>query len=170
MAEDVNDRVRGEWKDDSTPFERVLTVLKRTYEAQSADEIASRALTTPTTARKHLQQLSDSGFAEITAEPDRNATLYRRSNESLILERASDIIDEMDTDTVVDRIGEMQADINRYREQFGVESPEDAAIRGADVNQEALRDWQTTRRNLAITRAALALINAEQEYRAAAGV
>lgn len=170
MTEDVNERVRAEWKDDTTPFERVLTVMKRTYEAQSADEIAVRALTTPTTARKHLQQLADSGFVEITSSPDRDATLYRRSNESLILERARDIIDEMDTDTVVDRIGEMQSDINRYREEYGVESPEDAAIRGADVDHETLRDWQTTRRNLGITRAALALIEAEEDYRAAAGV
>lgn len=169
MTDDVNEQVRAEWREETTPFERVLAVMKRTYEPQSADETATRALTTPTTARKHLQQLADSGVVKPTAEPGRDATLYRRSKESLILEQARDILDEMDAETLATRIGEIQSQINEYRAEFGVDSPEEAAVRGVDIDQQTLREWQTTRRNLGIARAALAVSEAEETYYATAG-
>lgn len=161
VPDDVNELVTSEWTDETTPFERVRTVMKRTYDPQSADEIASRARTTPTTARKHLRQLAESGFVETTSNPERDATLYRRSNESLVLEQARDLLEEVDSDDLVARIAAMQADIRTYREELGVDSPEDAVLRDADVDQETLRDWQTTRRNLGFAKVALALSEAE---------
>lgn len=157
----VNESVKAEWKEETTPFERVRTVMKRTYEPESADEVAERALTTPTTARKHLKQLAESGFVEETSVPEREATLYRRSTESLILEQARDILDEVDMDTLVSRINEMQREISNYRAEFDAESPEDLVLAETEIDQDALRSWQTTRRNLDIAKAALALGNAE---------
>lgn len=154
---DVNERVTAEWTAETTPFERVRAVTKRTYEPRSAAEIAERARTTPTTARKHLRQLADSGFVEEAATPDRDGTLYRRSAESVVLEQARDVLDEVGHDELVARIGEMRAEIDAYREEFDADSPEDAVLRDVDVDSGTLRDWQTTRRNLGIARAALAL-------------
>lgn len=160
-VDNVNEAVVSEWVEDTTPFDRIRTVMKRVYDAQSAAEIADRARTTPTTARKHLQQLAKSGFVEVTSESGRDATLYRRSSESLVLEQARDILAETDTETLVARINEMQAEIDTYREEFAVESPEDTALRDVDIDPETLRDWQTTRRNLGIAKAALAFSEAE---------
>lgn len=162
---DVNERVESEWSDETTPFERVRAVMKRTYESRSANEIATRARTTPTTARKHLQQLDESGFVETVSEPQRDATLYRRSSESLVLEQARDILDRADDETLLTRIGEMQDDIRAYREKSGVDSPEDAALLDADVDRSTLRDWRTTRRNLGFAKVALALSEAEAAVR-----
>ncbi|WP_115862487.1 DUF7342 family protein [Halorussus litoreus] len=160
-GEDVNEHVVDEWVEATTPFERVRTVMKRTYEAESAPTIAERARTTPTTARTHLQQLADSGFVdEVPASG--GTTVYERSNESLVLEQAHDILDATSTERLVDRIGEMREEIRAYRNELDADSPEDAAIRDCDVDSETLREWQTTRRNLDIAKAALALSQAEE--------
>ena len=161
FTDNVNGTVRADWTDETTPFERVRTVMKRTYHPQSAGDIADRAETTSTTARKHLQQLADSGFVETTSTPEHEATLYNRSNESLVLEQARDILDRVDRDELATRVNEMHDDLQSYREEYGVESPEDAALLEADIDQETLQNWQTTRRNLGFAKVALALADAE---------
>lgn len=160
-GEDVNEAVKAEWEAETTPFERVRTVMKRTYEPQSADQIASRALTTPTTVRKHLEVLVEDGFVTATSEPGRSATLYRRSSESLVLEQARDILSEMGKEELASRINELQAEIKRYRDETGVDSPEDVALEDVEIDRGTLREWQTTRRNLDIAKAALAIGQAE---------
>lgn len=160
-GEDVNEAVRANWKDETTPFERVRTVMKRTYESQSADEIAERALTTPTTARKHLDVLVGDGFVSATSEPGRTATLYRRSAESVVMEQAHDILREVGTEELASRISELQSEIQRYREETGVDSPEDVALEDVEIDRGTLQAWQTTRRNLDIAKAALAIGQAE---------
>lgn len=164
-TDDVNEVVEAEWTDETTPFDRVRTVMKRTYEPQSADEIADRARTTPTTARKHLRQLEESGFVETVSTEERDAALYRRSNESLVLEQAHDILDQVGTDELVTSITEMHDEIHEYRAALDVESPEDAALQGTDIDRSTLRDWQTTRRNLGFAKVALALMEAEGAVR-----
>ena len=135
--------------------------MKRTYKPQSTDEIADRARTTPTTARKHLRQLEKSGFVETVSSEGRAATLYQRSNESLVLEQAHDILDQAGREELVTGIAEMQDEIRDYRARFNIESPEDAVLLDADIDPSTLRDWQTTRRNLGFTKVALALMEAE---------
>lgn len=159
--EDVNEAVRADWKEDTTPFERVRTVMKRTSEPHSADEIADRALTTPTTARKHLEVLLEDGFVTATSKPGRSATLYRRSSESLVMEQARDILREMGTEELVTRISELQSEIQRYREETGVDSPEDVALEDVEIDRGTIQEWQRTRRNLDIAKAALAIGQAE---------
>lgn len=63
----------------------------------------------------------------------------------------------MDHDRLVERVDEMQAEIREYQERFGADSPEDAALRDAKIDAEALREWKTTRRNLSFGEVALAL-------------
>lgn len=159
--DDVNERVVAEWVEETTPFERVRTVMKRTYEPQPVREIADHARTSEKTARKHLRQLAEGGFVEETAAPEQSGALYRRSPESLVLEQAHDILDEVDSNTLVERISEMQTRIREYREASGADSPEDAAVRGRDVDEDTVQDWQTTRRNLGFARVALAVSEAE---------
>jgi DNA-binding transcriptional ArsR family regulator len=132
--------------------------MKRMYELQSADEISDRARITPTTARKHLRQLEESGLVEVVSSEGQEATLYKRSDESLVLEQVHDILDHIGREELISRITEMHDDIHGYRVELGVESPEDAALMGADIDQSTLHDWQTTRRNLGFAKVALALM------------
>lgn len=155
--EDVNETVEADWEAKTTPFERVRTVMERTYQPQSAEEIAGRASTTPATARKHLDIHLADGFVTTSSKPDRNATLYKRSAESLVLEQARDILRELDTEELADRITDLQAEVREYREETGADSPEDASLENVEVDRETFQAWLTTRRNLDVAKAALAI-------------
>lgn len=144
--EDVNEAVRADWEAETFTFERVRTVMKRTYDPQAANEIASRALTTPITARKHLGLLLEDGFVTATSEPGRSATLYRRSAESLVLEQARDILRKLDTEELADRITGLQAEVREYRADIGADSLEDAVLEDVEVDRETFQTWRTTRR------------------------
>lgn len=173
---DVNEAVSEEWESETTPYERIRQVISHTYEPVSAAAIAETARTSPKTARKHLSTLVDEGF--VASEPGENgATLYRRSPESLVLEQAADILDRVSTAQLAARVEEMRETLREYRAEYGVESPEELTVEQTthalsraddsetgerEIDPEARRDWQTTRRNLAFANAALAIATAER--------
>lgn len=158
--EDVNERVTDEWVDDTTPFERVYGIVRRTHESQSASEIGDRARISPTTARKHLRTLADAG--EVVTEQDGQTTLYRRSETAIVTEHAQHLLDERTTDEIASGIADMKAKIRSWRDEYDVETPEEFAreldVADADADHGGvLAEWQTTRRNLALAQAALAI-------------
>ncbi|WP_311172578.1 helix-turn-helix domain-containing protein [Halobellus ordinarius] len=158
--DDVNDRAVDEWVAETTPFERVHSVVRRTYDPQSAKEISDRARVSPTTARKHLRTLADVG--EVVTEEDGRTTLYRRSKTAIVTEHAQQLLAERTTEEIASGIADMKAELRSWREEHGVESPEAFAreldVGDADTEHGAvLREWQTTRRNLALAEAALAI-------------
>ncbi|QPV63216.1 winged helix-turn-helix transcriptional regulator [Halosimplex litoreum] len=163
---DVNEAVEAEWVDETTPFERVYEVVRRTYEAESADELADRARVSPTTARKHLRTLTDAG--EVTTTEDGGTTLYRRSETAIVTEHAQTLLQERSPEAISTGIAEMKATIRGWREEYGVDSPEEFAreLAVADADGEhgsVLTEWQTTRRNLALAQAALAIADAQRD-------
>ena len=160
---DVNERVETEWVEETTPFERVREVMKRTYEPQPISEIAARARTSENTARKHLDHLADEGFVVETASHETGGVSYKRSSESLVLEQAVRIRSEVDSPTLASRVAEIQQTVRAYREEYDAESPEDAVRSDTGIDSETLQTWQTTQRNLNFARVALAVSNAEQD-------
>ena len=170
---DINDAVGEEWEAETTPYERVRHVIAHTYAPVSADTVASDARTSPKTARKHLNALATEGFAT-TATGEHGGTTYRRSPESLVVEQAADILEHVSTDELVTRIAELREQLNNYRTEYGVESPEEVIVEQTnqtlsesesaqpDIDAETIREWQTTRRNLAFANAALSIANAER--------
>lgn len=157
---DVNERVTREWKADTSPGERVRTVMKRTYDSQSVTTIAERALTSETTARKHLDILTEDGFVEAVSPPDERGTWYKRAPRSVVLERAQQILDSVDIETLSARVRELRETVRAFEEQTGAESPRAAAIDEVELDTEDMTEWQTARRNLKLARAALALADA----------
>jgi predicted ArsR family transcriptional regulator len=160
--DDLNERVTEEWKADTTPGERVRTVLKRTYDPQSVATVAERALTSETTARKHLEVLAEDGFAEAVSLPDERGTWYRRAPRSVVLERAQQLLDSTDSKTLSRRITDLRETVREFRERTGAESPHAAVVADTDLDATALTEWQTARRNLKLARAALALADATE--------
>jgi DNA-binding transcriptional ArsR family regulator len=159
---DVNERVTEEWKVDTSPGERVRTVMKRTYDPQSAATIAERALTSETTARKHLDTLAEDGFVEAVSPSDERGTWYKRAPRSVVLERAGQILDSVDVETLSARVMELRETIQEFEEESGAESPRAAAIADTELDRTAMTEWQTARRNLKLARAALALADATE--------
>lgn len=170
--DDVNEAVGDEWEAETTPYERVREVISRAYTPLSAATAAEMARTSPKTARKHLTALADEGYVT-TAAGENGATTYRRSPESLVVEQAADILDHLSTDELTARIADLRDQLAEYRDQYGVESPEELLVEQTnqtlnteigddEIDAETLQDWQTTRRNLAFANAALSIANAER--------
>ncbi|WP_206425097.1 winged helix-turn-helix domain-containing protein [Halosimplex salinum] len=162
---DVNEAVEAEWIEETTPFERVHDVVKRTYEAEPADEVADRARVSPTTARKHLRTLADAG--EVTTTQEGRTTRYRRSETAIVTEHAQSLLAERTPEEIATGIADMKATMQEWREEYGVESPEEFArelnvVDADDEHSALLREWQTTRRNVALAQAALAIAEASR--------
>lgn len=155
--EDVNERVKIEWKHDTSTFDRVKSVMHTAYEPMSTATVARKALTEEEITRKHLRSLAEFGYVTETVSTDSKDTLYRRATDSLALEQARRILDEMDTDTLSMRVLNMRKELREYGNRFGTNSPEEAVKANASIEEETLQMWQTTRRNLAFAEIALAL-------------
>jgi DNA-binding MarR family transcriptional regulator len=157
---DVNDVVVEEWIEETTPFERIYEIIRRTYEPTSASQIADRARVSATTARKHLRTLVDAG--EVTTAQNGQTMRYRRSETGIVTEHAQSLLAERTPEEIASGIAEMKGQIQEWRDEHGVDSPEELAreldIEDADSDAGALlSDWQTTRRNLALAQATLAI-------------
>ena len=168
----VNEAVGEEWEAETTPHERVREVISRTYTPVSAGTVADTARTSPKTARKHLDTLNNEGFVT-TGTGENGGTTYRRSPESLVVEQTADILGHVSTDELLSRISEMREQISEFQAEHGVESPEELLVEqtnrtlseaatNRELDAETLREWQTTRRNLAFANAALSIANAER--------
>lgn len=159
-SHDVNDIAVGEWVTETTPFERVNEVISQIYEPTSAGEIADRARVSATTARKHLRTLVNAG--EVTTSQDGQTTSYRRSETAIVTEHAQALLSEQTPEEIAAGITEMKTQLQAWRDEYGVDSPEEFAreldVTDADTDHGALlTEWQTTRRNLALAQAALAI-------------
>lgn len=166
----VNEEVKAEWKEETTTFQRVKSVISREYEGKTAAEIAEDALVSETTARGHLEDLVDDGFVEKTTDGENGASLYMRSWESYVFEQAQDIVEHADSDELLEKVGEMENEIEDYRTETGLDSPEDIAWSDADVDEGTLLQWRTTRRNLSFVKVAIALDKAGDVVRPQAKV
>lgn len=170
---DVNEAVGQDWEAETTPYERVREVISRAYTPLSADTVAGDARTSPKTARKHLNALADEGYV-VTTTSENRGTYYRRSPESLVVEQAADILANVSTDELRGRVSEMRERISDFQAEYSVESPEElvvdrtnqslseAAAGHEELDADMIREWETTRRNLAFANAALSIANAER--------
>lgn len=170
--DDVNERVEDEWTERTTPYERVREIVSHTYAPASAEEIADEALTSPKTARKHLETLASDGFV-VTAPGETGGTRYRRSPDSLVVEQAADLLSELSVDELEVRASEMRETLREFQETYDAQSPDELSVGlsnealgqpserpGSDP--DAATEWRTTRRNLALVNAAVSIANARK--------
>lgn len=164
---DINERVTEEWKEETTPFERIYEVLEQTHDGQSAAEIAERALVSEPTARRHLDALVTTGFAA-TAQ-DGRTTLYRRDDDRVLMTRIHELRDQATRDEILDGIRRMKTEIRDYEARYDALSPEELARQLSTEANEEWEDvtaWKTTRQNLAVAQAALAYDEASKQLTA----
>ncbi|WP_135855134.1 winged helix-turn-helix domain-containing protein [Halorussus salinus] len=155
--DDINEQVKADWKNDTTPFERVYEIIEQTHDGQSAAEIAGRALVSEPTARRHCKTLVNTGFAE--TDHDNQTTLYRRNSDRILMSRIRELRDEANRTELLEGIKDMKAEIRDYEDRYDVVSPEELAQKlDADETDgwNDLTAWKTTRQNLAVAQAALA--------------
>ena len=172
LFDDVNKEVVEEWKQETSPYTRIREIISHAYTPQPVASIATRAHVSEKTARKHLNTLADDGFVS-TQPGDHGATLYSRSSESLVVEQATDILEELSVAELRERVSELRSTIRDFQEKYDAESPEELSVKAADealttqnVDHDQvdadLLEWETTRRNLAFTNAALSISSAKR--------
>lgn len=165
--DDINEFVKEEWKADSTPFERVYTILEDMREGSSAAEIAERALVSEPTARRHLKSLERTGFA--STEQDGRTTLYKRDEDQIVMRRIHELRDEVTREELIEGIKDMKREIHEFEMEYDAVSPEELARQLSSEDAEAWDDvslWKTTRQNLAIAQATLAYNEAREQLTA----
>ena len=120
-----------------------------------------------------LNALANEGFV-VTATGEHGGTTYRRPPESLVVEQAADILEQVSTDELTTRIAEMRDQLSSYQSEYSVDSPEELAVEQTnqalsesasaqrDIDAETIQEWQTLRRNLAFANAALSIANAQR--------
>lgn len=170
--DDVNEEVVKEWKQETSPYTRIREIIGHAYTPQPVASIATQAHVSEKTARKHLNTLAADGFVS-TQPGDHGATLYSRSSESLVVEQATDILEELSVAELRERVSELRSTIRDFQETYDAESPEELSVKAADetlttqnVDHDQvdadLLEWKTTRRNLAFANAALSISSAQR--------
>lgn len=154
---DPNEVAAQQWTAETSGFERVEAVIEQAEAPLSAAELADEAYVSEPTARKHAQKLVDYGVAATVQ--DGRTTRYIRDETHVILDRVRTLQADHTREELVDGIGEMKAEIAAYRDEHGVESPDELAIELEGTETAAWHDvseWMTTERNLALAETALA--------------
>jgi len=152
---DINERATDAWVEETTSRERIRTVLEETTEFATAAEIADRALTSEPTTRKYVEELVADGIG-ITTQ-DGRTTRYKRNESHQIDERIADLREATSREELIESIREMKTQLQAYRDDYGVDGPEELAIE-LDAGDDGWADvgrWRATRRNLAVAQAAL---------------
>lgn len=164
--DDINEHVEAEWKAETTPFERIYEVIEGTHEAQSAAEIADRALVSEPTARRYLETLVNTGFAATVR--DGRTTRYKRDEDRILMTRIRELRESASRDDLLEGIRRMKAELWEYEDEYEAISPEELArnLSGDDDGWDDVTTWKTTRRNLAVAQAALAYDEASDQLAA----
>ena len=154
---DVNEAVVEEWKDETTAFERIVSVIDVTTEPAFASEIAERAAVSEPTVRKHLQSLASVGRVD-TLDASRGVQ-YRRSPSMLAMRRISVLHDQYSKEELQQGIVDLREKIQTLREKYGANDPDDLATTLA-ADSDGWTDvsrWRSLEENLDIAKAALSL-------------
>ena len=155
---DINEAVLEEWLESTTKFERVREILLSTTTPQYAKTIAERARVSEPTARKHLEALTAAGFGEaVTTGRGRQ---YKRSRQTVAMQRISEIHRELTRNDLVAGIRELRSRIREYQEEFDASDPDDLAFQlESDTAEgwEVVAAWRGAENDLEVAKAALAL-------------
>jgi len=152
---DINEQVIDEWKSSTTARERVKEILEETTTYSKVSTIADRARVSEPTTRKYLNELVEEGIG--TTDQDGRTTLYIRNQARLVDRRLEELRTTCSHQELVEGIQEMKESIATFRATYDVESPEDLVIElePGDEGWSDVGQWQSTRRNLAIAKAAI---------------
>ena len=153
----VNEAVIEEWKEDTTAFDRITTVIDATAEPAFAKTIADRAAVAEPTARGHLKSLAEVG--RVMAVSADGGTKYKRSPSTLAMRRISGLHATYSKAELQDAIEALREKMATLRDTHGVSDADDLATElelGDDEWTDVSR-WRELEENLDIAKAALNL-------------
>lgn len=167
---DVNEAVREEWREETTAFERITSVIDATTEPVFASEVAERAAVSEPTARRHLKSLAEVGRIEAVAAE--RGTKYRRSPSILAMRRISALHRQYSKAELRDGIETLREELDALREEHEANDPDDLVTTldaGSDDWADVSR-WRSLEENLKIAKAALSLYDFDPDDTGSAAV
>jgi len=108
-------------REDAPTDERVYRTALELYEPTTVSTVAERADCSKTAARRHLSRLADIGLLRQVLE---TPAAFER-NESYFAWRRHNRLAELDHDEYRQRLGELLSTDRGFREEYGVDSPDD---------------------------------------------
>lgn len=159
----MTDRSAGDetWKAHTSAFDRVRSVAGSLQEPRSAAWIAEEALVSENTARDHLERLVEMNV--LLEVPRDGGTSYAPDPLHTRLQTVRDLLEAYDHDELLALQADLQEQLEAWREQHGVDSPDGLRERaaGVDTAEDTRRlrriadDWELTRYRLTIVRDAV---------------
>lgn len=152
---DINERAKAQWREETTSRDRLKEVIEETTVYSSVSTIASKALVSEPTTRKYLNEFVESGLA--VSMQNGRTTEYKRDEGRVITQRIEELRTTHTHAELLEGIREMNGDIRDFRRKYDVDSVEDLAtiLEPDDDGWADLNEWRSTRKNLALAKAAL---------------
>ena len=146
----------GALTDDRTVFERVYDVVTTTTTPAPVSTIAEHADCSETGARRVLGQLVELGIA---TERGSRPVEYRRNESYFEWKRIEALASDHSESALRARFETLRTEDEEYQAQFGVPTPEavtdEMGPQDREERWQALRGWQTVRRDIRLVRRAL---------------
>ncbi|QOS13403.1 HTH domain protein (plasmid) [Haloferax gibbonsii] len=158
---DINELASAEWKESTTADERIRTVIKRTVDPKSANEIADTAVVSENKARDTLNRLVEEGI--VRSHQTSSGKTYERDPDWYLLQQVHQLATSGD---LVSQIQRIKQELANYQSQYETSSPEELLISDQELDEEELSDishWRTAKREFNYLRAAYRLQQAKLE-------
>ena len=149
------------WKEQTSAFDRVRSVAQTVTEPRPASGIAAEAAVSENTARGHLQRLVEMNVLQ----PFENGTTTTYAPDPLHtrMQTLRELLDEYDHDGLLKLKADLQAEIESWQAEYGVEDPEELRALGAETEtpeetatiRQAADDWDLTAYRLGIVEEAI---------------
>ena len=157
--EDINEFATEAWKHSTTADERIRAVIKRVTVPKSAADVADAAAVSETKARNTLNDLATEGVVQTQETASR--TRYRRDPDWHLLQQVHGLAQ---SETLVDQIQRVKAELATYTETYGAASPEEVLVSDRELSEDEHTDishWRTAQREFGYLRTAYRLREAK---------
>ena len=151
------------WIEETSAFDRVRSVAFALQQPQTAGQIAESAHVSAKTARGHLQRLVEMDV--LLTEPDQGPTTYYPDPAYMRYREVRTLAREHDRDELIEIVVTLKRDIEEWRDEFGIESPDElrASVANDDISeaevyerQKIAEDWEYTEHRLGLIKDTLA--------------
>lgn len=160
---DESNRGTERWIEETTAFDRVRSVAFTLQQPQTAGQIAGTAHVSQKTARGHLQRLVEMDV--MLEETRERPTTYYPDPAYMRYREVRTLARDHDRDELTDNVATLKSDIEKWREEFDVKTPDELRASVADENvseqevyerQKIAEDWEYTEHRLDLIKDALA--------------
>ena len=149
------------WKEQTTAFDRVQSIAQTVTEPRSASWIAAEAAVSENTARGHLQRLVEMNV--LRAFDSEGTTTYAPDPLHTRMQTLRELLDEYDHDGLLELKADLQAEIESWKSQYEVDSPDELRALGAESEtpeetatiRQTADDWELTAFRLGIVEEAI---------------